>query len=70
MTKPNIRIPLPPPRPEMLCGISVLSDNELCYIIGVILARPGEGFTEQELDELAAINAEFQRREILRCRTN
>jgi hypothetical protein len=54
----------------MLCGISVLTDNELCYIIGVILARPGEGFTEQELDELAAINAEFQRREVLRCQTN
>jgi hypothetical protein len=63
VTKPNLRVPLPPAEPELMRGLDGLSEGELCHIIGNILARPGEGFTEQELDELAAINAEFIRRE-------
>jgi len=39
-----------------------MSDDQLLNIVARILARPSSTFTDMELEELNAINAEMQRR--------
>jgi hypothetical protein len=50
-------------RLHMRLDLSKLSDGELCHIFGTILTRPGSDWpTQQEHDEMLAINAEYERR--------